>query len=202
MCFHEKFYRQFIAHVAEPRDNTFADRGNDGVPSEFFPSVDIRDVDFDDGSLQRRNRIADGVGIMRVGPGIDDDSIKRPVHRLLHLVNQGTFVVRLKELKLHVRKSLRESVFNVGEGRRPVDCWLAFPQKVQIRTVNDEDFHSYSIVLGLQPKTKLVKGSILTQRRKVAKNTNLLFLFAAWAPAFWDPAYGWDPGAGLAVTFL
>lgn len=101
---------------------------------------DVRNVDFDDGDADGADAIGEGDRGVGIGSGIHHHGVKLAVSGL-QLVNQNTFVVRLEIGNLVLRETLAE-LRQIGlEGEVSVDFRLAFAQKVQVGSVEDENFH-------------------------------------------------------------
>jgi len=62
---------------------------------ELLASVDVGEVDFDGGQTNGRDGVADGIAVMGVSTGVDDQTIG-PANRLVDGVNDGPLVVRLE----------------------------------------------------------------------------------------------------------
>jgi len=92
-----------IAGEAVPGDGPFAVQGRIGEPAEFFPLVNIREMDFhrrNGGGLQRVQHGHAGVG---VGGGVDDDAVHPVEIRPLDAVHQRALVVGLEKFHGHAQ---------------------------------------------------------------------------------------------------
>ena len=66
---------QQVAVHAEPGDLALGDLRDHRDMPERLPRVDVRDVDLDDRHVEDRQRVPDGVAVMRPGARVDDDGI-------------------------------------------------------------------------------------------------------------------------------
>src|SRR5262249_44377545 len=88
-------HTQEIAGRAEAGDLYDGGGSNDRVAPELVAGVDVGEVDFDDGDLDRGDRIPDGDGVVAECPRIDDDRPEPLGGRGLDPVDQVTLMVGL-----------------------------------------------------------------------------------------------------------
>ena len=108
--------------------------------AELLALVYIRDMNLNDGTLQRTDTIVERHRSMGVGSCIQHDAIKGKAH-LLHLIDQLALHITLEIGNLDVRilsLQLRQVLL---KRRRTVNTWFADAKKVQIRTINNLNFH-------------------------------------------------------------
>ena len=90
--------------------------------------------------LQRVQNCDAGV---RVGGGIDHNAVKHAVS-LLDFIHNCAFVVRLEHLAVKPRlpAGVLAERFKRSIVLRAVNCRFAQPQKIEVRSVDNQDFHS------------------------------------------------------------
>src|SRR5207342_712400 len=111
--------------------------------AERLSAMNVRDVQLDypssrsgDGVMQRDA----GVGVRR---GVQDDTDRLTVclssAGLLDPVDKLALAVGLTELQIPTQlvRDLEAGALDIGQGCRAVDLWLAHPQQIQIRAVQD-----------------------------------------------------------------
>src|SRR5262249_1125094 len=111
--------------------------------------VRVGDMHFDDRHLNRLERVVQRDGSVRVSARVEHDG-RRGAARLLHPIDELAFVIALPEIDGESERlgTLLRLRLDIGQGRVPVDFRLAGAQKVQIRTVQDEDGLSHKAVRG------------------------------------------------------
>ena len=110
---------------------------------EFFPLMNVRDVDFNGRKADGGDGVPKGNAGVSVGGGVEDDDIETPL-RLLNPSDQLPFLVRLAEVDGHSQfgRPFADEPFNVREGRPSIDFRLADAEQIQIGPVEEEHFHS------------------------------------------------------------
>ena len=94
----------------------------------------------DDGYADATDAVGQGDGSVGIGSRIHHHAIKLSVS-LLQLVDEAALVVGLVVVQLVLRES-RPKRFKIGlERNRAVDFRLAFAQKVEVGSVDNEDSH-------------------------------------------------------------
>ena len=97
--------------------------------AELLTLVDIGDVDLDDGTAQRADTVLQRHTGMRVGSGIQHDTIVTAEEpRLLHLINQLTLDVALIIVYLDIGEALTQFRQVAVERLRAIDARLTLAQ--------------------------------------------------------------------------
>lgn len=91
--------------------------------------------------ITKRNRCVRETAWIHYDP---DHSFRRG---FLEPIDQFSFMVALIELKLQIRKFRMQSLLNVRKRHVAVDIGLSSAQKVQVRTVEDEELHVMAPVI-------------------------------------------------------
>lgn len=68
--------------------------------AEFFPFVDVGDVNLDFGDFYGCQGVPEGVAVVGEGAGVDDDSFGVVVVGFLDFVDEGAFVVALEYVQM------------------------------------------------------------------------------------------------------
>jgi len=99
-------------------------------------------MDLDHGDGDGRDRIAQGIGVVRIGARVHDDALVR-VARILDGVDEDALVVALEEIDLHAQLDGMgpDEVLDIIEGLRAIDRRLTFAEKVQVGAVHHEIAH-------------------------------------------------------------
>ena len=111
------------------------------MPAEFLATVDIREMDLDDGDGHGGHGVPQCERVVRQGAGIDDDSVKALARGLLDPVDELAFMIRLSALR-HGAAAVGVAAYlavELRERRASVDGRFPSSQKVQIGTVEHED---------------------------------------------------------------
>ena len=98
---------------------------------------------FDGGQIDRGDGVTQRVGIVRIGCGIDNYSL-RPSAVFLEEINERAFAVCLERAHaeaepLHLGADLG---VQLGERRRAVNLGLARAEQIQIRPVQNQNSHA------------------------------------------------------------
>jgi len=106
----------------------------------LFTGMDIREMHFHCGQIDRRERIGDRVRIVRVCASVDDDSVS-PAARFVKGVDDRTFIVGLERSNLCAAFTSRllESRIDLCQANTPVDLGLACAEKIQVWAMNNQD---------------------------------------------------------------
>src|SRR5471032_2786551 len=94
----------------------------------------------DDRQSRRSQRVQNGDRAVRIGAGVDDDSVGA-LPRLVDPVDEQALVVGLTKLDRHRERlgALQTSLLDVGQGLVAIDLRLAQAEQVEIRSVEDQD---------------------------------------------------------------
>ena len=128
---------------AKAGDLSPAHGGDEGTVAEFLARVGVGEVNFDGGDA----RGGDGVPKCDAGVGISGGVEDDDVNFAPSLLNPGDnfpFGVGLSEVHLGPERggTLAHLGFNVGESGVPVDIGFALAEEVEVRPIEDEDFHT------------------------------------------------------------
>jgi hypothetical protein len=121
-----------------------AGRSGDGDAAEGLPPVDVAEVDLYRRDADGQQGVIDGVAVVGIGPGVDDDAVIHPVGGL-YLVNERPFVVALADVHPDVpgggigHKLHAQVVVAAGA----VDARLPLSQQVQVGAVDDQELQDY-----------------------------------------------------------
>ena len=97
--------------------------------AELLTLVDIGDVDFDDGTAQRADTVLKRHTGMRIGAGIQHDTIVTAEEtRLLHLINQLTLDVALIIVYLDIGEAFTQFRQVAVKRLRAIDARLTLAQ--------------------------------------------------------------------------
>ena len=133
-------------------------RGNIRRVAKAFASMDVGQVHFDDRKLNRRNRIHKRDGRVRVGTGIQNDTI---MHSFcgMKCINQSAFVIGLQTRHRNsaVSAMLNAQGFNVSQGSMPINFRLSLAEKIQIWAVQNQ-YRAYESSSGSNQLTRLTRG--------------------------------------------
>ena len=116
--------------------------GGDGDGPEGFPPVDVADVYLIGGDVHRLQRVQNGVAVVSVSSGVDDDGVVNAVGSV-DLVDDGPLVVGLETAGRGaaggsvVPDQGTQSIIALAA----VDPRLPLAQQVQVGTVDDEEVH-------------------------------------------------------------
>ena len=131
-----------VAVEAQPVDLAHAGGGGDGNGPEGLPLVDVADVDLVGGDVHRLQRVQNGVAVVGVRAGVDDDGVVHAVGGV-DLVDDGPLVIGLIAAgggAVLLRVPLDEGA-QVGVAGLAVDARLPLAQQVQVGAVDDEKVH-------------------------------------------------------------
>src|SRR5262249_51724531 len=103
---------------------------------QLVPRVNIRDMDFEDGTFEDLERIEHRNRCKRISRRIDDQRVGLFARRLDE-IDQLAFMVRLVERELGACecRELLAALLYGRQSRRSIDVWLAHPEKVEVRTI-------------------------------------------------------------------
>lgn len=109
---------------------------------ELFSRMDIGEMDFNRRYPYCRNRISQRNTGMGVRCGVNDNHIKLSFC-LLNPTDQFTFKIGLSELDpgLQFGGPLAHFCLNVSQSHTAINRRLALAQQIQIRSVQEENFH-------------------------------------------------------------
>ena len=135
-------HRQQIAVGSGAADHDAGDGGDFRVAVQLVACMNVRDVDLDDGTVERLQRIDDGDGREGVAGGIDDDRVGRAA-RLLDEIDQGALVIGLMEGERHTQPAgeVPARRFDHVERGRAVDVRLAHAEQVEVRAIEQHQAH-------------------------------------------------------------
>lgn len=110
--------------------------------SELFPCMDVGKVDFDGRDGSGGDGIPQGDARMSISGGVQDDS-REPRLGLLNPSDQLTLVVGLAKVDLNPQAhgTLPHHRLDLGKGATAVNPWFALSEQVQVRPVEEQDFH-------------------------------------------------------------
>ena len=117
---------------------------------EFFPLVDIRNMDLDGLHAAAGDTVAQGDADVGMAAGIDDEKFYAVVGPLRDRIDEFTFVVGLEEARLGARsfRMRSDELFKIGERLLAVYLRLALAEPIEVRSVDDADFHGQSLAGG------------------------------------------------------
>ena len=130
---------EFVAFQAKTRNHTDTGFGNDAFVTEFFPLVNIGDMNFERGSRHTGNRIRNRDRSMGIASGIEQNRIEYETD-LVDLIDEFPLHIALIIMKLQLWKSCHQRFEIVFERSAAIDFWLSFSQKIQIGAVDYLDF--------------------------------------------------------------
>ena len=111
--------------------------------AEHLPRMDVRQMHLNGGNCDSRYCIANGHAGVGIGAGIYENPT-RPLSGRMDFVNQTTFVIRLKRVYFNALDS-RHRRHSPVDGRQriaTIDARLSDAKEIQVRAVQDKDFHS------------------------------------------------------------
>lgn len=143
--------------------------------SEFFAGGYVGDVHLDHGRGDGADAVADRHAGVRVASGVEDDAVGVG---LLDAVDDLPLGVGLKINELG-RGALFQR-FKIGiEGKIAIYLWLTLSKQIQIRAVDDQDFHNFTLmtwdryikhfVSYLKIEKGLAENSVLAYQRDVLR---------------------------------
>ena len=142
LCAREQVDAHGVALEAVTADLRDADRRGDGEVAELLALFNVGDVDLHHRNGDGLDGVADGVAVVRVSAGVDDDAVEHPV-RLLNGVDDRALVVGLEALDRDAA-ALGVGVDAGAEGGvvlAAVDIRLTLAEQVHVRAVDDQNFH-------------------------------------------------------------
>ena len=123
--------------------------------TERLALVHIRDMDLYNRAFQRADAVVQGHAGVCVSTGIEHDSIEGKAY-FLHLVDKLALHIALVIADFEVRITSLQLRQILLERHLPVDARLASTQQIQIRTVDNLNFHNCEIFCNFAA-TKIVK---------------------------------------------
>ena len=120
---------------ASPVDRQSCRIGDHRVRPPLLALFDVGDVNLNRRNVDRRDGIGDGARGVAQGARVDDDPVDVGA---LEKFDDFAFVICLREIDFdaHPGRPRVHSLFEVGEGVRPVDLRLPRAQEVQVRSVD------------------------------------------------------------------
>ena len=105
-----------------------------------FPREKIREMDFNEGHPDRKQRVTNRQARVSVGPAVQNESLGA-AGELLNGVHQRALVVGLGEgdPDFEASRFLSYHSFDIGQRPVPVDVRFALAKQIEIRTVEDGD---------------------------------------------------------------
>src|SRR5262245_33966717 len=112
---------------------------------ELVARVDIRDVHFEDRTLEGLQCVEHRDRCERVPGGIDDNRVGLLARRL-NEIDQHSFMVRLMKRQLRAREPCKflAACLDRSKGGGPIDVRLAHAEEVEVRPVQDHQSHLWS----------------------------------------------------------
>lgn len=107
--------------------------------AKCLAGMDIGNMHFHGGHWYCRQGIGQRYGCMRIATGIDYHSIKGKSN-LMYLINQGSFMVGLKVVKLYLTKQRFERLKIALKGLAAIYTGLPFSEQVEVGTIHYQDF--------------------------------------------------------------
>jgi hypothetical protein len=130
------FQAQNVRIWAKSRNLSLANGGDQRMVTEFFPRVDVGEVDFDGRNTDRRDGIAEGDAGMSVGGCVQDDDVKL-TFGLLNPSDEFALAIGLAEVDCGVQGvgATADPSFDVGEGSLAINGGFAMAEEVEVRSV-------------------------------------------------------------------
>src|SRR4029079_4268288 len=131
---------QEIAVGAEPLDDAQDGTRDERPLPDGLAGRRVREVHLDRGHGHRGERVPERQTGVGQGTRVDQDPARAGL-RCVHGVDQNTFMVALAALDLapELRRQVFQSLIDLGERDAPVDRGLTLTERVEIRTVEDQD---------------------------------------------------------------
>lgn len=107
---------------------------------------DVGNVDLDDRDANGADAIGQGDGGVGIASGVHHHGVELTVG-LLQLIDQHAFVVGLEIDNFMLCETLTELRQIVFEGDITIDFRLALAEKIEVGTVEDEDFHGIVVLV-------------------------------------------------------
>ena len=128
-----------------PLDGFAAGQTGVGNLPEGFPGIHIGDVNLHSRNADSLQGVQNGNGGVGVGCGIDDNAVYLPVSPL-DFIHQISLVVGLVLLNLNAQLpgGVFQQVEKVYEGAFSIDSRFPNPQHIEIRAVDNQNFHFVS----------------------------------------------------------
>ena len=103
--------------------------------------MDVGNVHFDDGRFDGANAVAEGDARVRVGTGVQHDTVESPEASLLQVVDQFALDIALRIVDFHLVGVLLAKLLQKRLKRATaVDFRLATTQKIEVGTVQNQNF--------------------------------------------------------------
>ena len=125
--------------------------------AERLARIHIGDMHLNAGCVDAAHRVAQGIGIVRVGTRVVDDTVVGRM-RLVNLVDEAALVVRLIALYGNALGStvIDHKFFEVNKRIAAIYRRLANTQHIQVRPIHQKNLHALlPFVLFLKRKTTL-----------------------------------------------
>ena len=109
--------------------------------AELLAPMNVRQMNLDDGHGNGGDRIAQSDAVVRESGGVQQDEVRTALG-ILHGIDERTLMIRLKELDCRARfcRTLPQHLVDVRKRRSPVDFRLTLSEKIEIRTVQHQNF--------------------------------------------------------------
>ena len=109
------------------------------MPTELFPTVDIRKMNLHDGDIHGCQRISDSHTRVCVGRRVDDDSLIFSA-RVLNPRDQFPFQIRLADVHRHFQfaAELPQGRIDIPKRRRAINRFLTASEEIEIGTMQDQ----------------------------------------------------------------
>lgn len=130
---------------AETADRALAGTADERAMAEFFALIDVGDVYFDDGCLQRPYAVVQSYRSVCVGSGIDNDAVGCSESLFLHTVDELPLDVALVVGEGYFGISPAEAVEKGFHRLAAIDAWLALSEQVQVGSVDDFYLHDGAV---------------------------------------------------------
>src|SRR5262245_23364914 len=129
---------QDIAVGPGAADDACGDAGDDRVPVQLIPGVDVGDVHLDNRAVEGLEGIKEGDGGEGERGRVDDDGV-RLLPRLLHQIDQDALVIGLVESEGDACRpcEIPAACLDSRERGGAVDMRLAHPEQIEVRAVQD-----------------------------------------------------------------
>lgn len=108
--------------------------------TEFLTLVNVRNMYLDDRGLDSTDAVVQCHGGMGVGTGVQHDTVHAETG-VLHLVDEQTFHIALEIVDFHVGIAFAQLWQVVFERRAAIDARFTFAQQIEVRTIDNENFH-------------------------------------------------------------
>jgi len=121
---------------------------------EFFPCVYVGDMDFDHRCFYAGNRIVDRHRSMRIGPGVQYDSIGGKT-RFVELVHDFSLNVRLIIIQFDPIEPLLQLPEIILKGFVSINRGFSLAKQIQVWAIDNLDFHARKIIISAKDANEL-----------------------------------------------